>query len=148
MKLVLDKHLVLVYYINNTLEHWYTRIFLMIEAFDENKPIYIQIMDWIKKQLVAKEYLPGEKLPSVRDLSKQLEVNPNTVQRAYMEMEREMLVYTKRGQGTFIVDEPEIALKLRQEMVLDRVARFVREMEEFGFSHDELLKIIERYMSE
>ena len=120
----------------------------MIEAFDENKPIYIQIMDWIKKQLVAKEYLPGEKLPSVRDLSKQLEVNPNTVQRAYMEMEREMLVYTKRGQGTFIVDEPEIALKLRQEMVLDGVAKFVREMEEFGFSHDELLKIIERYMSE
>ena len=59
-----------------------------------------------------------------------------------------MLVYTKRGQGTFIVDEPEVALKLRQEMVLDRVATFVREMEEFGFSHDELIKIIKRHLSE
>jgi len=58
-----------------------------------------------------------------------------------------MLVYTKRGQGTFIVDEPEIVLKLRQEMVLDRVANFVREMEAFGFSHDELLNFIERYLS-
>jgi DNA-binding transcriptional regulator YhcF (GntR family) len=120
----------------------------MIAVFDENIPIYLQIMDLIKKQMISKELLPGEKLPSVRDMSKQLEVNPNTVQRAYVEMEREMLVYTKRGQGTFIVDEPEVVLNLRQEMVLDRVAKFVREMEEFGFSHDELLKIIEKYLSE
>ena len=120
----------------------------MTEVFDENIPIYLQIMDLIKKQMISKEIMPGAKLPSVRDLSKQLEVNPNTVQRAYVEMEREMLVYTKRGQGTFIVDEPEIVLKLRQEMVLDKVATFVREMVEFGFSNDELLKIIERYLSE
>jgi GntR family transcriptional regulator len=120
----------------------------MIEEFDENIPIYMQIMDLTKKQVISKEILPGQKLPSVRDMSKQLGVNPNTVQRAYLEMEREMLVYTKRGQGTFLVDEPEVALKLRQEMVHDRVAKFVREMEEFGFSHDELPKIIERYLSE
>jgi DNA-binding transcriptional regulator YhcF (GntR family) len=120
----------------------------MMEVFDENKPIYLQIMDFIKKQMISKEILPGEKLASVREMSKQLEVNPNTVQRAYLEMEREMLVYTKRGQGTFIVDEPEVVIKLRQEMVLDRVATFVKEMEAFGFSHDELLKIIERYLSE
>ena len=63
-------------------------------------------------------------------------------------MERETLVYTKRGQGTFIVEEPEAVLKLRQEMVLDRVATFVKEMEEFGFSHSELIKIIESYLSE
>ena len=120
----------------------------MTEVFDENQPIYIQIMDLIKKQMISQELRPGEKLPSVRDMSKQLEVNPNTVQRAYIEMEREMLVYTKRGQGTFIIDEPKVALKLRQEMVLDRVARFVKEMEEFGFSHDELIKIIKRHLAE
>jgi DNA-binding transcriptional regulator YhcF (GntR family) len=119
----------------------------MIEVFDENKPIYLQIMDLIKKQMISKELLPGEKLPSVREMSKKLEVNPNTMQRAYIEMEREMLVFTKRGQGTFIVDDPEVVLKLRQEMVFDRAAKFVREMEEFGFSHDELLKVIERYLS-
>ena len=120
----------------------------MIAVFDENKPIYIQIMDLIKKQMISKELHPGEKLSSVRDMSKQLEVNPNTVQRAYIELEREMLVYTKRGQGTFIIDEPEVALKLRQEMVLDRVATFVKEMEEFGYSHDELIEIIKRHLSE
>ena len=120
----------------------------MTEVFDENQPIYIQIMDLIKKQMISQELRPGEKLPSVRDMSKQLEVNPNTVQRAYIELEREMLVYTKRGQGTFIFDDPEVALKLRQEMVLDRVATFVKEMEEFGYSHDELIKIIKRHLSE
>ena len=120
----------------------------MVEVFDENRPIYLQIMELIQKQMISKEFMPGEKLPSVREMSKQLEVNPNTVQRAYLEMEREMLVYTKRGQGTFIVDEPDVILKLRHEMVLDRVARFVREMEEFGFSHDELLKVIQRFLSE
>ena len=120
----------------------------MTEVFDENKPIYLQIMEIIKKRMISKELLPGAKLPSVREMSKQFEVNPNTVQRAYVEMEREMLVYTKRGQGTFIVDEPEAVLKLRQEMVLDRVTTFVREMEAFGFSHDELLKVIESYLSE
>ena len=120
----------------------------MTELFDGNIPIYIQIMDLIKKQMISKELLPGEKLPSVREMSKQLEVNPNTVQRAYIEMEREMLVYTKRGQGTFIIDEPKVVFKLRQEMVLDRVAKFVREMEEFGFSHGELLKLIESHLSE
>jgi DNA-binding transcriptional regulator YhcF (GntR family) len=119
----------------------------MTELFDGNMPIYVQIMDLIKKQMISDELLPGEKLSSVRDMSKQLEVNPNTVQRAYLEMEREKLVYRKRGQGTFVADQPEVVLSLRREMVLDRVAKFVREMEEFGFSHDELLKIIERHLS-
>jgi DNA-binding transcriptional regulator YhcF (GntR family) len=120
----------------------------MSVAFDENKPIYIQITDLIKKQMISHEILPGEKLPSVRDMSKQLEVNPNTVQRAYLEMEREMLVYTKRGQGTFIVDEPKVVRKLRQEMVQDKVSAFIREMKEFGFSQDELIKIIDQHWFE
>ena len=120
----------------------------MMAEFDDNQPIYIQIMDLIKQQMISAERLPGEKLPSVRTLSKQLEVNPNTVQRAYVEMERDMLVYTKRGQGTFIVEDREVIVQLRQTMVLDRVARFVKEMEAFGFTHAELLQVIERYLSE
>ena len=119
----------------------------MTFVFDNNKPIYLQIMDLVKKQVIAKEFLPGEKLPSARDLSKQLEVNPNTVQRAYLELEREMLVFTKRGQGTFIVNEPQVAVNLSQEIVLEKVAAFIREMEEYGISRAELLKIIEEYMS-
>lgn len=116
--------------------------------FDENVPIYLQIIDLIKKQLVSNALESGGRLPSVRDLSKQLEVNPNTVQRAYTEMEREGLVYTQRGQGTFIVDEPETVSKLREEITVKKIASFVKEMKEFGFSHNELLKRISDYLQE
>jgi DNA-binding transcriptional regulator YhcF (GntR family) len=119
----------------------------MTEVFDNNKPIYLQIMDLVKKGIIAKEFLPGEKLPSVRDLSKQLEVNPNTVQRAYLELEREKLVFTKRGQGTFIVEESQVTANLGQDIVLEKVASFLREMEEYGISHAELFKIIEGIIS-
>jgi GntR family transcriptional regulator len=118
------------------------------EFFDENVPIYLQIIDLIKKQLVSNVLESGDRLPSVRDLSKQLEVNPNTVQRAYTEMEREGLVYTQRGQGTFIVDEPETISKLREEITIKKMASFVKEMEEIGFTHNELLERISNYLRE
>ena len=116
------------------------------ELFDENIPIYLQIIDMIKKQLVSNALESGNRLPSVRELSKQLEVNPNTVQRAYTEMEREGLVYTQRGQGTFIVDEPETISKLREEITVRKIESFIKEMEEIGFSHNELLERISNYL--
>jgi DNA-binding transcriptional regulator YhcF (GntR family) len=118
------------------------------KLFDENIPIYLQIIDMIKKQLISNALESGNRLPSVRELSKQLEVNPNTVQRAYAEMEREGLVYTQRGQGTFIVDEPETISKLREEITERKMATFIKEMEEIGFSHNELLERISNYLRE
>jgi DNA-binding transcriptional regulator YhcF (GntR family) len=116
------------------------------DLFDENIPIYLQIIDLIKKELISGALEPGGRLLSVRDLSKKLEVNPNTVQRAYTEMEREGVVYTKRGQGSFILDDPETISKLREEIAGNRVAAFVKEMGEFGFSHSELLERISNYL--
>ena len=118
------------------------------KLFDENIPIYLQIIDLIKKQLISNVLESGNLLPSVRELSKQLEVNPNTVQRAYTEMEREGLVYTRRGQGTFIVDEPETISKLKEEITARKIASFIKEMEEIGFSHNELLERISNYLGE
>ena len=118
------------------------------DFFKKNIPIYLQIIDLIKKQLVSNSLAAGGRLLSVRDLSNQLEVNPNTVQRAYTEMERIGLVYTQRGQGTFIVDEPEIISKLREEIALNKVTSFAKEMEAFGFSHSEILERISNYLNE
>ena len=118
------------------------------KLFDENIPIYLQIIDLIKKQLISNVLESGNRLPSVRELSKQLEVNPNTVQRAYTEMEREGLVYTRRGQGTFIVDEPETISKLGEEIIVKKIKSFIKEMEEIGFSHSELFERISNYLCE
>ncbi|MDR1638683.1 MAG: GntR family transcriptional regulator [Clostridiales bacterium] len=81
------------------------------------KPIYEQIMDNLRDEILSGVLAPDEKLPSVRDLSKQLTVNPNTVQKAYRELERQRYVYTSAGLGTF-VEKPEARqpdLNLRKE---------------------------------
>ena len=73
--------------------------------FENHIPIYIQIIDLIKRDIVLGICKPGDKLQSVRDFALALKVNPNTVQKAYQEMERMNLAYTKRGIGRFIVEE-------------------------------------------
>jgi GntR family transcriptional regulator len=70
------------------------------------KPIYEQIMDNLRDEILSGVLATDERLPSVRDLSKQLTVNPNTVQKAYRELERQRYVYTSAGLGTF-VEKPE-----------------------------------------
>ena len=92
--------------------------------FQSNTPIYLQLIDMIKLQIISGQLQPGEKLPSVRELSKSITVNPNTVQKAYRELERQGYVYTTSGVGTFVADRSEIhadlpALQKAQENLDD-----------------------------
>lgn len=110
--------------------------------FDDKLPIYIQIMNYIKKKIVSGEINGGDKLPSVRELSSELKVNPNTVQRTYQELERENLVFTQRGMGTFVIEDTEIIKNLKKSMALDIVNNFISEMKELGFEYKEIVEII------
>lgn len=88
------------------------------------KSIYEQVMDQLKEQIMTGQMATGEKLPSVRELSKSITVNPNTVQKAYRELERQGYVYTTSGVGTFVADRREIhadlpALQKAQENLDD-----------------------------
>ena len=88
------------------------------------KSIYEQVMDQLKEQIMTGQMATGEKLPSVRELSKSITVNPNTVQKAYRELERQGYVYTTSGVGTFVADHSEIhadlpALQKAQENLDD-----------------------------
>ncbi len=88
------------------------------------KSIYEQVMDQLKEQIMTGQMSTGEKLPSVRELSKSITVNPNTVQKAYRELERQGYVYTTSGVGTFVADRSEIhadlpALQKAQENLDD-----------------------------
>ena len=88
------------------------------------KSIYEQVMDQLKEQIMTGQMATGEKLPSVRELSKSITVNPNTVQKAYHELERQGYVYTTSGVGTFVADRSEIhadlpALQKAQENLDD-----------------------------
>lgn len=116
--------------------------------FNENLPIYIQIMHLIKKQIVKGELRGGDKLPSVRDLSTELKVNPNTIQRSYHELEREGLVYTQRGMGTFVTEDEEIIKDLKQKMASNLVNSFIEDMKSLGFSLEDILSIINKKIKE
>lgn len=116
--------------------------------FSNNQPIYIQIMNLIKMKVVSGEFNGGEKLPSVRDFSKELKVNPNTLQRAYQELEREELVITQRGMGTFVTKDIYTIGKLKQSMATELINRFLTEMVNLGFQSAEIKAMISKKFDE
>ena len=102
-------------------------------------------MDKIKKQLIRKELNIGDKIPSQRELAQQLKVNPNTVQRAYNEMETMGMVKTLRGQGTFICDKPEMLGEIKEDMVEDIMIRFFQDIKSLGYEDEEVKDLINKW---
>lgn len=113
-----------------------------MNEFDPNIPIYVQIMNTIKQNLVSGNLKPGDKLASVRELAEKLSVNPNTVQRAYQELEREGVSETKRGMGSFIAERETLISTLKTEMAKTVMKNFIDGMRSLGYSDDEMLKAI------
>lgn len=116
---------------------------LSVVKFDNTKPVYIQIMDIIKKQIINGDINIGEKLLSVRELSGDMEVNVNTMQRAYKELEREGVTLTKRGMGSFVTEDIELINKLKNNMARDIVTRFLKDMDDMGFNREGIINILE-----
>lgn len=111
--------------------------------FDNSKPIYSQIIDEIKRALARKALKPGDKLPSQRELAQSLKVNPNTIQRAYRDMELLGLVETLRGQGTFIRKDDQLVSDIKEEMMEEIVETFVSQMQSLGCDSKKILRQVE-----
>lgn len=111
--------------------------------FNPERPIYLQIIDEIKKRIVRGDLKLGEKLPSQRELAAIMSVNPNTVQRAYRELEDTKIAETLRGQGTFV--SSTISIKELQKDLAERaLGEFLTEMSELGLSHSEIKELLEK----
>lgn len=110
--------------------------------FDTTKPIYAQIINYFTKGVVRGELLPGDKIPSQREFAEAAKVNPNTVQRAYREMEQMELVETLRGQGTFIKDNQELFKRMKLELASQAVKTFISEMMSLGYNQQETAELI------
>jgi GntR family transcriptional regulator len=107
------------------------------------RPIYVQIMDEVKRALVLGTVKPDDPLPSVRQLASELRVNPNTVQQAYRELERDGLVYVRRGQGTFVAEEGAVRTETERRKLAEVVAeRALREAYRSGLSAADLVEAI------
>lgn len=111
--------------------------------FDNNIPIYIQVINDIKKDLVTGILGLGEKLPSTRDLAFKYKINQNTASRIYKELETEQLCYTKRGLGTFVTEDSNMLKKVKEEMAKGLLDDFVQGMKRLGFSKEELIELIQ-----
>jgi DNA-binding transcriptional regulator YhcF (GntR family) len=111
--------------------------------FNSTSPIYLQIMNLVKERIVAGILKPGDKLPSVREQAEILAVNPNTVQRAYIELEREGVSETRRGTGTFIAERETLVSGLRTEMARTVTGNFIEGMRALGFTDEQLLSALD-----
>lgn len=111
--------------------------------FSASTPIYLQVVDEIKRLLMSGELKPGEKLWSARDMALKYQINPNTAARVYKELETQQLCYTKRGLGTFLTEEPGIAEKLRKEKAEQLIEHVVNELTALGYTKEELHKLLE-----
>lgn len=116
--------------------------------FDDNMPIYLQIMDRIKMDIVTQRLKANDKLPSVREMAMNLKVNPNTLQRAYQELERLGIVYTQRGMGTFVGERTNMVDDLKQEMAKEVMDSFILRMKRLGFSEQEIIANISKKIIE
>jgi len=119
-----------------------------VVQFDERSPIYEQIVTGFYRALVKGELTPESRIPSIRELAMQLKVNTNTVQRAYLEMERRGLIFSKRGTGYFIAEDGNMVDGIKTEMVKDAVSRFIEEMRALGFDNNQIKNEIENAINQ
>ncbi len=112
--------------------------------FNSRIPIYLQVIDDIKKRLVTGKIEPGSKLPSTRELAVEYNINPNTAARIYREMEQMSLCYTKRGLGTFATEDKQQIDKIKQEMADSIVSGFAHEMHMLGFDKQQMIDAIDK----
>ena len=113
--------------------------------FKSNLPIYLQVIDDIKKKIITGALPLGTKLPSSRELAIQYDINPNTAARVYNEMDSLGLSYTKRGIGTFVTEDPQVIDRLKQ---LKQILTVLDEqLTGMGYTPEEIIRLLQDYYS-
>ena len=122
------------YYASNTMIE--TKIILDY-IFDNERPIYIQLVERLRKEIVSGKLKAGERLPSVRELALTTRVNPNTMQKALVELENEGLVYTERTNGKFVTNNKELIERIKKELAEEKINNFLNDMKNIGITYEE-----------
>jgi GntR family transcriptional regulator len=110
--------------------------------FNDETPIYLQIIEHIKTQIISEKYMPKQKLPSVRELSFEFEVNPNTVQKALSELENMGLIFTERTNGKFVTDNEALIADIKKQTMQKMIDDFYMSMEKIGIDRERVLQIL------
>ena len=110
--------------------------------FQNDLPIYTQLVDAIKFSIVSGQLLPGARMSTVRDLALEAGVNPNTMQRALQQLEREGLVFSQRSSGRFVTEDVSVIDRARSALAAEYVRRYRDSMASLGFSEDEMRALL------
>ncbi|MFC1239487.1 GntR family transcriptional regulator [Treponema vincentii] len=110
--------------------------------YDADIPIYVQIIEKIKNDILNGILVPGEKLPSIQDMAVTMEVNQNTISRAYKDCESLGIIETKRGIGSFVIENQALINQLRTEKVRLIIQAFIHDLEALGYSRDQIIDLV------
>ncbi len=120
----------------------------MDHIFDENQPIYLQIVQRLCASILRGEFRPGEKLPAVIDAAMRFKVNHNTIQHAYGELIRQGVAVTRRGEGTFVTDDEGVLQSLHDTLRRTFLENFFEQMRALGYADAEILDAMQTHIRE
>lgn len=120
----------------------------MAWELNSDRPIYTQILEKIQTRIISGIYQPGERLPSVRELAAEASVNPNTMQKAFTELERSGLIQTQRNSGRTVTEDTGMIKQVQTQIALSQVQSFFNTMMELGFNKEEILAFVKKAMEE
>ncbi len=112
---------------------------------NSDRPIFIQLIEKIKIDIISGQYAPGDKLPSVRELAQKASVNPNTMQKALSELERTGLVYSQRTSGRFITEDTGMIEELKTTLAEEVISDFLENMQKLGYQNEETLSLLAKF---
>lgn len=110
--------------------------------FDNNRPIYIQLIEYLKFKIISGELQIGSRLESVRTMAEEAEVNPNTMQRALSELEREGLVYSQRTKGRFVTEDKSKIEDLKKSIAKMEIEKLREILNRLGYDEEQMIEII------
>ena len=112
-------------------------------TFDNNIPIYVQLLEYLKIYLISGVFKSGDKLPSVRDFATTFKVNPNTMQKALGELESMKLIYTERTNGKYVTKDTKLIEKLKDEYAITLAKSYFNGMKKIGLGKADSIKYLE-----
>lgn len=110
---------------------------------NSDRPIYSQLIDKLKMDIISGVYKPGDKIPSVRELAADASVNPNTMQKALTELERDGLVFSQRTSGRFITEDKNMIKNVKNQLAIEQITEFFERMNQLGYKKEETIQLIE-----
>lgn len=113
--------------------------------FDNDRPIYIQLVEKLKIEIISGKLKIGERLPSVRELALMVKVNPNTMQKALVELENQKLIYTERTNGKFVTNDFELIEKVKKELAGEKIKDYLKSMEDIGFDRQDAIVCLQEF---